>query len=271
MTKFVLYHKDCLDGFGGAWAAWKKFKNKAKYIPVEHQMPPPKLEKKELYFIDFCYPEEIMKKIVKMNKKVVVIDHHITRKDVVESLPEHVFNLNHSGAILAWEYFHPQIKPPRLLLYIEDNDCYKLKLPDSKEINAALESYEYNFGIWDKLAKDLENKKGRAKLIKEGKIILRYQNQLTNKLIANAENSLFCGKRASIVNSPILSTLIGKRLLNKKNKIAIIWHIRRGKAVVSLRSKNVDVAKLAERYGGGGHRNAAGFVISLKQKILPWK
>src|SRR3989344_1169898 len=31
----VLYHKGCTDGFGAAWAAWKKFGARAEYLGVE--------------------------------------------------------------------------------------------------------------------------------------------------------------------------------------------------------------------------------------------
>ena len=32
----VLYHADCLDGFGAAYAAWEKFGDTAEYIPVQY-------------------------------------------------------------------------------------------------------------------------------------------------------------------------------------------------------------------------------------------
>ncbi len=42
--------------------------------------------------------------------------------------------------------------------------------------------------------------------------------------------------------------------------IAIIWSRRGKKVIVSLRSDgSVDVAKIAQMYGGGGHAVAAGF------------
>ena len=55
----VLYHADCPDGFGGAWAAHKKLGEKAEYIGVHHNFLPPKgLDGKEIYMIDFVYPKE---------------------------------------------------------------------------------------------------------------------------------------------------------------------------------------------------------------------
>ena len=37
----VLYHAECPDGFGGSFAAWKKFGKTAIYIPVYHDTSPP--------------------------------------------------------------------------------------------------------------------------------------------------------------------------------------------------------------------------------------
>ena len=29
----IFYHKECQDGFSGAWVAWKKFGESADYVP----------------------------------------------------------------------------------------------------------------------------------------------------------------------------------------------------------------------------------------------
>jgi hypothetical protein len=37
----VIYHADCRDGFGAAYAAWKKFGDNASYIPWrDHAVAP---------------------------------------------------------------------------------------------------------------------------------------------------------------------------------------------------------------------------------------
>ena len=102
----ILYHKNCFDGFGAAYAAWKKFKNKADYIGVEHQAPPPKnLKNKEVYMVDFSYPLEQMKQISKQ-AILTVIDHHISAEASAKCGQNYLYDLNHSGAVLSWQYFH---------------------------------------------------------------------------------------------------------------------------------------------------------------------
>ena len=82
-----IYHANCPDGFGGAYAAWKKFGKDAEYIPVKHGNPVPDgLSDACVYLIDFCYPKEIMDSIVSGAASVTILDHHLGMKDVVESM-----------------------------------------------------------------------------------------------------------------------------------------------------------------------------------------
>src|SRR2546422_4504114 len=44
--------------------------------------------------------------------------------------------------------------PPWLLQYVQDKDLWAWKLPNSREINAGLNSYPYDFKVWDSLEKE---------------------------------------------------------------------------------------------------------------------
>ena len=137
----ILYHADCLDGFSGAWAAWKKFGSKAEYIPVHHQKAYPEgIRGKEIYFLDFAYPEEITKEIIEFSEKVVIIDHHKEAEETAKIASDHLFSNNNSGAVLAWKYFHPEKQIPKLLRYVEDMDLWKFKMPKTEEAIAFIES-----------------------------------------------------------------------------------------------------------------------------------
>ena len=267
----ILYHND-EDGFGAAWAAWKKFKDKAKYIIAEHQTPQPKfLKGKEVYLLDFCYPEKIMKKIARDNKRVVVIDHHITQKKAGELADDFSFSLKNSAAVLAWKYFHPQKPLPKLLLYVEDIDLWKFKMKFTREIIASLDTYDFKFKVWDRIARDLENPRSAKKYIMEGKAIMKYQNMIVEKLANNGIKAALDGKKAVAVNSPILESEIGDYIRRNKKAMGLIWSSRNGRIEVSLRSDgSIDVSEIAKKYGGGGHRQAAGFTFKSRIKF-PWK
>lgn len=265
----VLYHDD-QDGFGGAWTAWKKFKNKAEYFPVNHGgKSAPKIKNKEIYLIDFCYPRKIMEELLANNKKLIVIDHHISRKEETKISTDRLYGVKNSGAVFAWKYFYQKKPIPKLLLYIENMDLYKFKLPYAKEIAASLELYDFNFKLWDKIAADFENPKKFKKYIEEGEAILKYQKKLIKYLLGGGNEAYFEDKKAFVVNSPILESEIGEAIYKDKKMVGIIYCHKNREINVSLRSNKIDVAKLAEKYGGGGHKYASGFTFNPKAKF-PW-
>ena len=269
----IFYHKDCFDGFGGAWAAYKKFGKKADYFGIEHQTQPPKeLKNKEIYFVDFCYhKKEIMEKLLKENKKVVVIDHHVSQKELVKISSEYIYDIKHSGAVLAWKYFHRKKPIPKLLRHIEDIDLWKFKLTGTKELMMALDARDFNFSVWDKISKDFENSKKRKKYLEVGKILTKYRQKLINKIASRADKAEIYNHSALIANSPVFQSEIGNALVEKGAALGIIWSQRNGNRYFSLRSNGkVDVSKIAKKYGGGGHKAAAGFSMNIK-KPLPWK
>ncbi|MBI2033781.1 MAG: phosphohydrolase [Candidatus Liptonbacteria bacterium] len=268
----VLYHGKCDDGFGAAWAAWKKFGSRASYIPLEHQKPPPAgLKGKELYFLDFTYPASITKKLIRENKRVTAVDHHISAKEAVFATYRYLFDIKHSAAVLSWKYFHPRKSAPKLLRHIEDIDLWKFKLPRTREIIAFLETNPFDFKVWDRVRRGLDKPKTRKLYIEEGKRILIYQEKLIEHLTESADLVNFAGRRVFIVNSPVFNSQIGHLLIKKRPPIGIVWSAKDGTIRVSLRSNSkVDVSKIAKKFGGGGHKNAAGFSLREGAK-LPWK
>jgi oligoribonuclease NrnB/cAMP/cGMP phosphodiesterase (DHH superfamily) len=153
----ILYHAKCADGFGSAYAAWKKFGDIAEYIAVrDRKVPPAELAEKDVYILDFSYPSEVFAEIEHGAKSLTVIDHHKGVEKEVRALKNHVFDTGHSGAVLSWNYFHPSVPVPKLLAYIEDADIWKFELPHSREMSAAIHVSEFDFVRWETLVDELE-------------------------------------------------------------------------------------------------------------------
>jgi len=251
----VLYHADCSDGFGAAWALWKKFPA-AEFKAVKHGYPPPlHLEGRHIVMVDFSYNRPTLETMARQAASLQVLDHHVTAQDALAGLPFAYFDLKKSGAVLAWEWAHQQ-PAPWLLQYVQDKDLWTWSLPGSREINAALASYPYDFHIWDTLRQDLLEAEGRA--------ILRYETELVGKIAASAAMLPFQGAVVPVAQSSVLTSQIGERL-SKDHPFCVIWHDRDGRRYYSLRSreKGADVATIAMQYGGGGHTHAAGFSTAL--------
>lgn len=271
-TIAVLYHADCPDGFGSAWAAWKKFGERAVYLPVYHQSAPPEeIKGKDVYTLDFSYSPDVIKKLLKSVRSLTIIDHHITNESAVDLASDHLFQLNHSGSVLSWTYFHPEKKVPKLLLTVEDFDLWHFHLPFTSILLEAITLRDFDFNIWNKMASDFENKSKLKKYLEEGKIVVKNREKDIEKLFRFAETVKFEGYKCLAVNSPFHISFVGNEMVKKMPPIAIIWFRMDGRIKVSLRSDGkVDVAKLAQKYGGGGHKAAAGFCWDIN-KPLPFK
>lgn len=271
----VLYHGKCPDGFGGAYAAWKKFSDAADYIPVKYGEPLPEgLDGKELYIVDFCYEDPaILSALRARTTKVVVLDHHESSRENVESFTEHVFDNNRSGATIAWAYFHPGTPLPRLMRYLEDGDLYRYALPETRDIFSYLLVQPYDFTVWDALAQTLENDEAREELIKKASIYSEYFKLLAEVCIEGARKVRFEGYECLFANSHPAMTMksyVGNELAKKLPPIALVVSAHPEGVGVSIRGDgSVDVSKIAEKYGGGGHHNAAGFLVE-NNSVMPW-
>ncbi len=282
MNTLILYHANCNDGFCAAWVANMVFGDEAEYLPVNYGQPAPDVAGREVYILDFSYKRPVMIELTQRAKKLVCLDHHKTAAEELAGLSAGSdeglirFDMDKSGGRLAWEYFwrtrwsnEPCVgvliggklcnekTAPWLVDYTEDRDLWRWKLPTSREINAALASYPREFTCWDLLSE--ANR--RDLLGGEGAAILRYQQQVVDGQCANAKEIDLAGHKVLSVNATVLISEIAGQLA-KDRPFGATWFERAdGKRVWSLRSRDggIDVSEVAKQFGGGGHRNAAGF------------
>lgn len=271
----VLYHNDCTDGFSAAWVAWKKFGDSAEYIGINPgSQPLDGLINKEIYMLDVIYPLQYLDGLVKKNKKIIIIDHHFTNQEAFKLVSSGLFDIKHSGAVLSWQYFFPQKSTPKLLKYVEDMDLWKFKLAKTKEVISYLDMVEFNFKKWDQVSKGLGDKIKYKKYIESGSLILKYQDFIIDRIIANhAVKVNFLGYKSYAVNSPLFNSQIGNILYTHLPPLGIVWAQENdGSIHVSLRSDGtVDVSRLAAKFNnGGGHKQSAGFRVG-NFADLPWK
>lgn len=271
MQNVVLYHGRCTDGWVAAWAAWRMFGDNAEYIPVRHDDgEPPDVRGRNVYILDFCYPRQVLLDLKEQASSVTVLDHHKTNRERCEGLSFCQFDMSRSGAGIAWDYFHGAESRPKLVSYVEDRDIWRWALPRSREISSTLLSYELeNFEAWSELATRLET--DFDSFLAEGNAINRMdQNNINTCKHHTVLMDLFGYKDVPVVNA------LGVNISELLNQLAapdffsVSWHYTHDKRFkYSLRSKGeFDVAKLAERFNGGGHRNAAAFTSDSPPWLL---
>jgi uncharacterized protein len=268
----VLYHGGCGDGFGAAYAAWKKFGDAADYIPVQYGKPVPNhLEGNDVYFVDFCYPGEIMQPIIATAKSVTVLDHHLGNKANVESMPNFVFDETRSAATIAWSYFHPDTPVPLLLQYVQEGDLYLFRLPDSHGVLSYLYAKPFHFDTWDELAQKFEDATEREKILSVGRIYSEHFDILVEQIAKRATLVSFEGYEVYLASAASMFTSdVGNHLVKTCPPLALIANLHGDVLSVSLRSNSsVDVSAIARKYGGNGHPQASAFRLKWGDP-LPW-
>ena len=259
----VLYHANCLDGFGAAYAAWRKFKDEAEYIPCQYGDEPPDCSGKQVYILDFSFPRETLIEMNAQANFLLVLDHHKTAKSDLEGLPFAVFDMEKSGCILAWEHFHPAPdSAPEMLNLIQDRDLWKFEYPETKDFCAGLWVKDRDFEEWYYCNYD--------EITAIGKVLnCQFQKEVEN--LAKRAHTISVVDRETgqkrfglAVNAPAkYSSELGNVLANSSGVCGITYAYDGSKQEwqYSARSidSGVDVSAIAKDYGGGGHRNAAGF------------
>jgi len=262
----VIYHANCSDGFGAAWSAWKLLGNKAEYYAATHGDPPPDVSGKHVAILDFSYSREVVLDMIEKAASLVIIDHHKSAMVALHDVPNAHFDMNHSGAMLAWHHFHPGKDAPRVIKYIEDRDLWKWELPYSKEFAAAFDMVPFDFEAFT----EFEDDSAFDDACKRGSYILAYSKTVVKKVSDQATMRTWQGKKIYIVNSSHWMSEIGARL-SPDCDFVVIWYFDhdRRETRVSLRSfhDEVDVSEIAKQFGGGGHKKAAGFSLTAEHDI----
>lgn len=251
----VIYHGGCRDGWGAAWCVWRRYPN-AEFVGGVYGTPPPDVKGRDVIVVDFSYPREVMDRMFDEAKSLLVLDHHRTAEAALAGAPYAQFDMERSGAGMAWDHFFPCQPRPWLIDYVEDRDLWRHKLPDGPAVNAFISTLPYDFETWYKASR-----RPLAEVVPLGYVVEDKIRQYVVETAKSARRVTFEGHEVPCVNAPItdISELVG--FLSGGEVFAIGWHQGRdGVFRYSLRSRgDFDVSELAKKYGGGGHKNAAGF------------
>ena len=125
-------------GLGGL-AAWGE---DALYVARGHDdtLRPADYAGDHVLFARHRAPAHAWKGLAEQTERLVVLDHHVSARDryladpslagrVADNGHHVVFDLAHSGAVLAWQHLHPDRPLPELLAYVEDQDLWRLRCP----------------------------------------------------------------------------------------------------------------------------------------------
>jgi oligoribonuclease NrnB/cAMP/cGMP phosphodiesterase (DHH superfamily) len=185
------------------------------------------------------------------------------------------FDMEHSGSILAWHYFHGvQTPAPKLLTLIEDRDLWRWQYRELSEplyyglrkrcSNSNFKTYVPYLDVV-KLQELIEEGKG---LVASNKLWCQQEALLaqakTFKLPDSQQHyAIMCRE---VLNDNLVSELSEYlyREVNPHADFVMLWSkTADGKYRLNFRSNkaHIDVSAIAFKLGGGGHKQAAGAVI----------
>ncbi len=148
----IIYHKSCPDGFCAAFVAHQRYPE-AKLLGRDHGLEPPyeEVKDKDVLVVDFSWrtrEENIV--LSRLAKSFRILDHHKTAQETLSGLDFATFDMNRSGAGLAWDYLYGENSPqiiirprPWYVNYVEARDLWGKILPFPEEVNAYIIPLEH--------------------------------------------------------------------------------------------------------------------------------
>jgi len=293
-----IHHFPCDDGFAAAWVVKRRWPDVV-LAGTNYGLMFPDLDYrgKNILIADFSYkPDAVSELMMSFGaRSIVMLDHHKTAeadlaefrvdmcgsakfvaadvdgllRDLTELDRPAVaarFDMERSGASLAWEFCFPDKPKPWLIEIIEDRDLWRMRLPETRAFSLLLKSYEYDFDVWSQLHDRIENA-GLSPVMGEARAIERFYDRRLADMVPTATlKSIGKWKDVPTAHAPYaFASDLAHELLkaHPTAPFAAVVVDAYGGRTYSLRSEDSreDVSAVAKTFGGGGHRNAAGFRV----------
>lgn len=262
----ILYHSECSDGFGAAYAAWRHFGDNAEYQPVQYgdTVSIKLLTGRQVYILDFSFSPDTVGAMSQVATQVTLIDHHKSAAEQWQGIvpPTNaaiIFDMDRSGAQMSWDHFHPGVPRPILIDHIGDRDLWRFVLQDTKAFCAGLSLYPTTFEAWLTIEPEA--------LIASGRALLDFQQRQVDCVMSRDLRSVTLaghhGLAANVINN---TSEVGHEIAKRSGTFSLTFFIKGDNVICSLRSvAPFDVSEIAKHYGGGGHAQASGFKMTINQ------
>lgn len=292
-----IHHFPCDDGFASAWIAHKRWPDLVMAPTNYGQMfPDVDFRGKNVLIADFSYkPDAISELMMSYGaRSIIMLDHHKTAQADLKDFTVEMcgtakfvagdmegmfrdfaelnrpavaarFDMERSGASLTWEFCFPDETMPDFIRFIEDRDLWRFRLKNTRPFSLYLRATPMTFEAWDEVAREWtyepENVMAKAYAIE------RFYDQKIAEMVPTATlRAIGKWKDVPVAHAPyaFASDLAHEMLkAHPGAPFAAVVVDAYGGRTYSLRSEDTrqDVSEVAKMFGGGGHRNAAGFRV----------
>ena len=287
MTLYNVSHKNCDDGAMSS-AIVKKFRPEAVVVfsTYEHDWKKTNFQSGDsILFTDFCPLPADLYELHTKGVEFQVLDHHITAQKNIDAYWETnpkeanlirsrmILNMDKCGSTLTWDYLAPAGSVrPRVLDFIEIADIWKWERDANSPAVTQYMRVTCRIGSWEDMLALLDNF-DEAKAIENGKILTKRLQADIEDIYKKSDVVELFGWKVRIVNSGHANSIseLGHKLAeNSPDGVGLIYNIMGNKLKLSTRGKaGTTVAReLAEKFGGGGHNEAAGAFLQDAKVLL---
>lgn len=221
--------------------------------------------------LDIAFSRPQMERAIDEAASLIVLDHHQSAADILEGLVcpcgKIHFNMEQSGARMAWEHFHPTKTVPALIKYVEDRDLLAWSYDETPAYLASLDVGPYNFYRWSGVMRMPD--KAFHEFMQRGHAMHAQANKLASQLALESRPITILGTIGRIANAPnVFHNAVGTELLKGCSTFALLWCLDGGgtRIKVGLRgAPGFDTIGIAKAFGGGGHPYSSGFSLPLER------
>src|SRR5208282_3382072 len=170
----VYFHNQCPDGFAAAWVAKRKYPD-AELVPLDHGLNQQQLDaiyikaqNQDVLMLDYSLrTRELNDGLYSLAKSFRILDHHKTAEAVLAGASYATFDMNRSGAGLAWDYLFGEdsdrigvnlctgkvgLPRPWFIDYVEARDLWRWdSVPNAREICAYIGSQPFTIEAYNNL------------------------------------------------------------------------------------------------------------------------
>lgn len=245
----------------------------------------------DVFVLDFAFPEALSDQIYAKAGFFKTIDHHASSQRAIGDKPYAYFDMNASGARMAFEYFNPEAIIPLAVTLVDNRDLWKKETGMEDQFHESLythynrvkdETPDYNTAFvmdlkCEYLTRDSENNNyAVGKAVRDGSLLINRRNSGIATMCDKKKlmKTTIGGHPAVVFNAPIDQSDACEYVYSQEEYQGYIvgaFNIMSDKMTFSLRkhaSLNVDLSMIAEiHYDGGGHPAAAGFAVSLERGL----
>jgi oligoribonuclease NrnB/cAMP/cGMP phosphodiesterase (DHH superfamily) len=219
----------------------------------------------KVVIVDFSLQKEgDFERLLAITDDVIWIDHHKSAIEKHAKISDRIEGVRMDGVAackLTWAYFYPIYLIPTVVELLADYDVWAFKYGEqTNQMQTGIRLYDTRvesdmWKIW------LDPSYDPDKELDDGFIALQYRNNFAADLIkAYSFFAQFEGYRAVCCNAGSFSSQLFDSVTEEYDiMICFIFDGRQWKVSVYTKKDDIDCSEIAKKYGGGGHRQAAGF------------